>query len=57
VAELAELGVKRISVGGSFAFAAYGAALQAASELLGDGTYGFTELSAAGAKAVRSAFV
>jgi len=56
VAELAELGVKRISVGGGFAFAAYGAAVQVASELLSEGTYGFTELSAAGAKAVRSAF-
>ena len=56
VAELSKLGVKRISVGGGFAFAAYGAALQVASELLADGTYGFTELSAAGAKAVRSAF-
>ena len=54
--ELAELGVKRISVGGGFAFAAYGAAVKAAGELLEDGTYGFTELSAAGAKAARSAF-
>ncbi|HSZ03907.1 MAG TPA: isocitrate lyase/phosphoenolpyruvate mutase family protein [Solirubrobacteraceae bacterium] len=56
VAELAALGVKRISVGGGFAFAAYGAAVKVASELLGQGTYGFTELSAAGAKAVRAAF-
>jgi 2-methylisocitrate lyase-like PEP mutase family enzyme len=56
VAELAQLGVKRISVGGGFAFAGYGAALQAASELLGDGTYSFTELSAAGAKAAHIAF-
>jgi len=56
VAELAETGVKRISVGGSFAFAAYGAALQAASELISNGTYSFTDLSAAGAKAARAAF-
>jgi 2-methylisocitrate lyase-like PEP mutase family enzyme len=56
VAELAELGVKRISVGGGFAFAAYGAAVEAARELLDEGTYGFTERSAAGARAVRSAF-
>ncbi|MGO9322343.1 MAG: isocitrate lyase/phosphoenolpyruvate mutase family protein [Solirubrobacteraceae bacterium] len=56
VAELAELGVKRISVGGGFAFAAYGAAIQVAGELLSDGTYGFTELSAEGAKAARSVF-
>jgi 2-methylisocitrate lyase-like PEP mutase family enzyme len=56
VAELAELGVKRISVGGGFAFAAYGAAVKVAGELLGDGTYGFTELSAPGAQAARTAF-
>ena len=56
VAELAALGVKRISVGGGFAFAAYGAAVQAGSELLREGTYGFTELSSAGARAARSAF-
>ncbi len=56
VTELAALGVKRISVGGGFAFAAYGAAVRAASELLSDGTYGFTELSAIGAKAARAAF-
>jgi len=56
VAELAELGVRRISVGGGFAFAAYGAAAKVASELLSEGTYGFTELSAAGAKAARTAF-
>jgi 2-methylisocitrate lyase-like PEP mutase family enzyme len=54
VAELAALGIKRISVGGGFAFAAYGAAVKAANELLNDGTYGFTELSAIGAKAVRA---
>jgi 2-methylisocitrate lyase-like PEP mutase family enzyme len=56
VAELAEMGVKRISVGGGFAFAAYGAALQGASELISDGTYGFADLSSAGAKAARTAF-
>jgi len=56
VAELTALGVKRVSVGGGFAFAALGATVKAATELLNEGTYGFTELSAAGAKAVRSAF-
>jgi 2-methylisocitrate lyase-like PEP mutase family enzyme len=56
VAELAALGVKRISVGGGFAFVAYGAAVDAARELLDEGTYGFTERSAAGARAVRAAF-
>jgi 2-methylisocitrate lyase-like PEP mutase family enzyme len=56
VAELAEMGVRRISVGGGFAFAAYGAALQVASEMMSDGTYSFTDLSTAGAKAARAAF-
>jgi 2-methylisocitrate lyase-like PEP mutase family enzyme len=56
VAELAGLGVKRISVGGGFAFAAYGAAVQVANELLGAGTYGFAELAAVGGKAARAAF-
>ncbi len=56
VADLAALGVKRISVGGAFAFAAYGAAVEVAGELLNEGTYSFAELSAAGAKAARVAF-
>jgi 2-methylisocitrate lyase-like PEP mutase family enzyme len=56
VPELAEIGVKRISVGGGFAFAAYGAAVKLASELINDGTYGFTTLSTAGAEAARAAF-
>ncbi len=57
VDELAALGVKRVSVGGAFAFAALGAAANAANELLTEGTYGFMELSAGGAKAARTAFV
>ncbi len=56
VAELAAIGVKRVSVGGGLAFAAYGAAVDAARELLDQGTYGFTERSAAGVRAVRAAF-
>jgi 2-methylisocitrate lyase-like PEP mutase family enzyme len=56
VARLGSLGVKRVSVGGAFAFAALGAAVDAATELLSEGTYGFTELSGAGAKAARAAF-
>jgi 2-methylisocitrate lyase-like PEP mutase family enzyme len=40
VAELAALGVARISVGSGIAQAAYGLAAAAARELLGDGTYG-----------------
>ena len=56
VRELAELGVKRLSVGGAFAFVAYGAALDAARELREEGTYGFAERSATGAKVAREAF-
>ena len=40
VAELAAAGVGRISVGGAFAFAALGAVVDAARELLDEGTYG-----------------
>jgi 2-methylisocitrate lyase-like PEP mutase family enzyme len=56
VAELAELGVGRISVGGSFAFAALAAAAGAARELLEQGTYGFTAPAAEGAGVAREAF-
>ena len=56
VSALGALGVKRVSVGGAFAFAAFGALMNAASELLNDGTYGFLELSGAGSKEVRAAF-
>ena len=56
VQELAAIGVARVSVGGAFAFAALGALSAAATELLEHGTYGFTELAAAGARAAREAF-
>jgi 2-methylisocitrate lyase-like PEP mutase family enzyme len=56
IAELAELGVSRISVGGGFAFAAYGTLQQAARELLDQGSYGYAELAAAGLRAAREAF-
>ena len=56
VTELAEAGVGRISVGGSFAFAALGAVVSAATELREQGTYGFRGASAAGAAAARRAF-
>lgn len=56
VSELAEAGVSRISVGGSIAYTAYGAAVEAARELLDAGTYGYGETAATGAKAVRAAF-
>jgi 2-methylisocitrate lyase-like PEP mutase family enzyme len=56
VAELAEAGVSRISVGGGFAYAALGAAVEAARELQETGTYGFWETAAKGAKAAHEAF-
>ena len=55
-AELAGLGVARVSVGGAFAFAALGALYEAAQELRDRGTYGYFERTAAGARAARSAF-
>jgi 2-methylisocitrate lyase-like PEP mutase family enzyme len=56
VAELAAVGVRRISVGGAFAFAALGAAVEAARELLDDGTYGYLERTALGLQVARPAF-
>jgi 2-methylisocitrate lyase-like PEP mutase family enzyme len=56
VSELATLGVKRVSVGGGFAFAAYGALRDAGTELLERGTYGFAERALDAFKDVRAAF-
>jgi 2-methylisocitrate lyase-like PEP mutase family enzyme len=56
VAQLADAGVARVSVGGAFAFAALGAAAAAARELLEQGTYGYWETAKAGSKAARDAF-
>ena len=56
VADLADAGVRRISVGGAFAFAAYGTLVEAARELLDQGTYSFWERTKAGRAAVEEAF-
>jgi 2-methylisocitrate lyase-like PEP mutase family enzyme len=56
VAELAEAGVSRISVGGSFAFTALGAVVEAARELQGQGTYGYLSRASKGRAAVQAAF-
>jgi 2-methylisocitrate lyase-like PEP mutase family enzyme len=56
VPELAELGVRRISVGGAWAVAAYGAVVNAAKELQEHGTYSYWDLTAVGGQAVRAAF-
>ncbi|MGA9278056.1 isocitrate lyase/PEP mutase family protein [Ilumatobacter sp.] len=42
IPELAELGVARVSIGSMFAWAAYGALVDAARELLGPGTSGYS---------------
>ena len=56
VAELADLGVARISVGSHFARVALGALARAGRELLEQGTYGFLELGAEGGAAAAAAF-
>jgi 2-methylisocitrate lyase-like PEP mutase family enzyme len=57
VAELAALGVGRISVGSAFANVAWGAVVEAARELLDAGTYRFWDLAMAGSRAARPAFI
>lgn len=56
VAELAAMGVARVSVGGAFAFAALGAVVDAATELRESGTCEFLGIARRGAKAARRAF-
>jgi len=56
VAELAALGVRRVSVGAWFAFAALGELMQAATELRDQGTFGYLDIAAHGFRAARSAF-
>ena len=56
VSELAAVGVRRVSVGGAFAYAALGATVEAARELLDEGTYGYFERAGVGLQAARPAF-
>ena len=53
VAELSEAGVRRISVGGSFARAAFGALLRAAQEVKTAGTFGYAAAAMPGADITR----
>jgi len=55
VRELAEAGVSRVSVGGAFAFAAYGALAEAAIELRDKGDYGYLAGTATGRQAIQGA--
>lgn len=56
VAELADAGVARISVGGAFAFAGLAAVGDAAREFLEEGTTSFLDRSVAGAAVARTTF-
>jgi len=56
IAELAALGVARVSVGGAFAFAALASLREAAEELRDRGTYGYLERTAVGVQSARAAF-
>jgi 2-methylisocitrate lyase-like PEP mutase family enzyme len=56
VPELAEVGVRRISVGGALSFLAAGAVAAAAQELLEQGTTGFMPQVVEGARVARRAY-
>ncbi|MGH3471511.1 MAG: isocitrate lyase/PEP mutase family protein [Nocardioidaceae bacterium] len=56
VGHLAAVGVRRISVGGSIAFAALGAVVEASRELIDEGTFGFLAHAGEGSAAARAAF-
>ena len=55
VAELAAIGVRRISVGGAFAYAAYAGLADAATELHERGTYDYLSRTAVGKRAATQA--
>jgi 2-methylisocitrate lyase-like PEP mutase family enzyme len=56
IAELAEAGVARVSVGGSIAFAALATAMKAGRELLEEGTFSWFDQAGVGADAAWQAF-
>ena len=55
VGELAEIGVRRVSVGGAFAWVALAALVDAATELRDEGTFGYLTRIPTGANAARAA--
>ena len=55
VAELGEAGVRRVSVGGAFAYAAYAGLVDAAAELREHGTYGWMRQAGKGSRAFKDA--
>ncbi len=56
VSELAEIGVRRVSVGGAFAWAAFAGLVDAATELRDHGTFGYLARTRDGSAAARAAF-
>lgn len=56
IAELAAAGVARISVGSAFFHVAMGAVARAGRELLGEGTYGWSEVASEGRRRSTEAF-
>ena len=56
VGELAGFGVSRVSVGGAIAVAAYGAAIEAVTELREQGTCGYWDLAAVARPVITGAF-
>jgi len=56
VSKLAELGVRRVSVGSWFTFAALGALVDAATELRDQGTFGYLDNASRGASTALPAF-
>ena len=56
VAEIAEAGAARISIGGSLMYAAYAAVIAAATELQAEGTYRYWEPIGAARDTIRGAF-
>lgn len=56
VGQLGDLGVRRVSVGSWFAFAALGALVEAATEFRDHGTYGYLDRAEIGASTVRAVF-
>jgi 2-methylisocitrate lyase-like PEP mutase family enzyme len=56
VLKLVELGVRRVSVGAWFAFAALGALVEAATELRDHGTFGYLDKASIGARTALPAF-
>jgi 2-methylisocitrate lyase-like PEP mutase family enzyme len=56
VAELAEIGVGRVSVGSAFAWVALGGVVEAATQLRDNGVYDYWDRMTAGARVARPAF-